>query len=92
MNVDIPIDTKRLVRISFYPSKIDLDFLAWLSMKYQTIFDQTYIHKNLPASIHLHTIYIDLLLDHLTFVQVSMGLLWVPSGKLCHNELENHHF
>ena len=24
VNVDIPIDTKRLVRISFYPSKIDL--------------------------------------------------------------------
>ena len=24
MNVDFPIDTKRLVRISFYPSKIDL--------------------------------------------------------------------
>ena len=24
MNVDIPIDTKRLVRISLYPSKIDL--------------------------------------------------------------------
>ena len=24
VNVDIPIDTKRLARISFYPSKIDL--------------------------------------------------------------------
>ena len=26
VNVDIPIDTKRLVRISLYPCKIDLDF------------------------------------------------------------------
>ena len=25
VNVDIPIDTKRLVRISLYPSKIDLE-------------------------------------------------------------------
>ena len=30
VNVDIPIDTKRLVRISLYPSKIDLDFSGTL--------------------------------------------------------------
>ena len=30
VKVDIPIDTKRLVRISLYPSKIDLDFSGTL--------------------------------------------------------------
>ena len=38
MNVDNPIDTKRLVRISFYPSKIDLGhpFSRWYSSHSQS--------------------------------------------------------
>ena len=35
VNVDIPIDTERLVRISLYPSKIDLERFRYFQFQFQ---------------------------------------------------------